>query len=89
MKILKKAIIQGYGLHYPAYVIGDKFIFYKGLYNYKFSIEGLYHNEFERELLKCRKFEYNGQIVIRFRKFIFTYNKNGYIDNFKNMNIQK
>ena len=88
MNIFKKVIVQGYGLHYPVYVIRNKFIFYKGLYNYRFSIEGLYHNELERELLKCKKFEYKGQIVIRFMKFIFTYNKNGYIDNFKNMNIR-
>lgn len=87
-KIIKKLILEGYGFRYPIYVIGKKIIISRSIYkNRRLSIEGLNLTKAEREIFGGKIFEFNGVLNIRFKYFIFTYNRKGYIEQCKNMRI--
>ena len=87
-KFVRKFTLIGYGLSYPIYVIGEKIIISKSLYEKrKLSIEGLGLNKFEREIYNIGFLKFNGVLTIRYRNLIITYNNKGYLEQCKNMKI--
>lgn len=87
--ILRKFILNGYGLTYPIWVLGDKIIISKGLYKSKFSLVGLNLKKAEREIFGGKFLQPMDIITLRFGKIIITYGKKGYSDVCKNMTIIK
>lgn len=87
-RLIKKLILEGYGLKYPVYVIGQKLSICKGQYkDWKFTVEGLNLSKTEVQVYGGKRFHYNGFITIRIFNFIITYDSNGILHTFRNMNI--
>lgn len=90
-KMLRKFMLEGYGLKYSMYVIGEKFMISKALYksNKFIRIEGLNLTKAEVEVYGGKRFHFIGILHIRVFNLILTYNKQGYLSQCKNMSIKQ
>jgi hypothetical protein len=70
------------------YVLNDKIMFSKGQWKgLLFHLFGFGLSRAERELFNCKRFEIGNIINFYFLKWIVSFDKNGYKDHFRNVNI--
>lgn len=88
--MIKVIDIEGYGLKYSCLVIGNRFIINKMFYDeFHFGLYGLGLNKLEREIFQQRFMEFRGILNFYIGRIIISYEKNGYKNAFKRMDIVK